>query len=234
MKKKLVILFGIAVLTAMPAAYASAQPMEGPGDEENEAFQNDQRGPGGQVNKEIVVKHRGGMDEGQGMRGPGGMEEGRGMKGGGPGFVNEDEVMAGIKKYDPAFAAKLAELKTMAPPKYKMVLMMSGKALGMAKMAGDESIARDAVHTVAIEYETKELSMKYDKAADPDKAGIKADLKAKVSELFDLRLKGQEFRVKMMEKELAKLKKNLETRKASKAKLVDERVGQMTGENPGW
>ena len=33
----------------------------------------------------------------------------------------------------------------------------------------------------------------------------------------------------MIEKDLAKLKKNIETRKAGKAKIVEERVGQLTG-----
>jgi hypothetical protein len=37
-----------------------------------------------------------------------------------------------------------------------------------------------------------------------------------------------------MEKDLAKLKKNIETRRAGKAKIVDERVGQLTGESVGW
>jgi hypothetical protein len=55
-----------------------------------------------------------------------------------------------------------------------------------------------------------------------------------VAELFDLRLKSQERRVARVEKDLAKLRKNLETRKANKAKIVDERVGQMLGDGIGW
>lgn len=226
MKKKLITLFGIAALTLVPAVYSAAQPVDGPGDEE---MMGEPGGPGGPTQREIMIKQRGpaGRDEEPGRRAPG-----FGKKGG---FnIEEDEILPLIKKYDPALAAKLAELKTTAAPKYKMILMMAGRALGPALMGKDESLAKDAVQAVSLEYDTKELSVKYDKAADTEKAAIKADLKVKTAELFDLKLKGQEFRVKMMEKDLAKLKKNIETRRAGKAKIVDERVGQLTGESVGW
>ena len=38
----------------------------------------------------------------------------------------------------------------------------------------------------------------------------------------------------IIEKEMAKIKKNLESRKANKAKIVDQRLDQMTGEGSGW
>jgi hypothetical protein len=37
-----------------------------------------------------------------------------------------------------------------------------------------------------------------------------------------------------MDAEIARLKKNLETRKANKAKIVDQRLDEMTGEGFGW
>jgi len=254
MKKKLVMSFGIAVLTLVPAVYSAAQTGDGADVEENESLQNDQRGPGGQDNRGMNNNQRGqGGQGGQGNRGMnnnqrgqdnrgmsgkqhgfGGMDEGNGMRGDNRGYVNEDEILSVMKKHDPAFAGKLAELKNIAQPKYRMVLMMANRALGAARMGKDENSAKDVVRVVSLEFDSKELSIKYDKAADAEKAGIKADLKVKVAELFDLRLKGQESRVKMMEKDLAKLKKNLETRRANKDKIVEERLGQLTGENSGW
>ena len=227
MKKKLITLFAVAALTLVPAVYAAAQPVEGPDEEENEAMMGEPRGPGGQGQRERMIKERrqAGMEEEFGERGPG---FGKKVA------AAEEEILPVIKKHNPAFAAKLAELKTTAKPKYRMILMMAGRVLDMARMGKDESLVKDAIQAVSLEYDTKELSIRYDKAADPEKAGIKADLKVKVAELFDLRLKGQEFKVKMIEKDLAKLKKNIETRKAGKAKIVEERVGQMTGESVGW
>ena len=42
------------------------------------------------------------------------------------------------------------------------------------------------------------------------------------------------FTMEFSEKEVAKLQKNLENRKINKAKIVDQRVEEMTGEGNGW
>ena len=90
------------------------------------------------------------------------------------------------------------------------------------------------MRALALEFETKELSVKYGNATDSEKKAIKENLKAKLGELFDLKTRGQELRVRHMEREIGKLKKNIETRKANKAKIVDQRLEQMTGEGFGW
>ena len=168
MKKKLIAVFAIAALTLAPAVYSAAQPVEGPGDEENEAMMEEPRGPGGQgqrEKREMMIKERrqAGMEEESGERGPG---FGKKVA------AAEEEILPVIKKHNPAFAAKLAELKTTARPKYKMILMMAGRVLDMARMGKDESLVKDAVQAVSLEYDTKELSIRYDKATTregPDK-----------------------------------------------------------------
>lgn len=180
-----------------------------------------------------------GMQQGRG----GGMDEERmivrkrkmikqGM--GGPGFMDQDEVLAVIKKHDPAFAKKVSELGENAPAKYRMLMQMSGKLFNAARMEKDGSLEKDAVRALALEFESKELSVKYNGASDSDKKVIKDNLKGVLSELFDLKSKGQELRVKHMEREISKLKKNLENRKANKAKIVEQRLEQLTGEGYGW
>ena len=225
MKKKLITLFGILALTGIPAVYSAAQGMDEPKDmDEAPSWQGGRHGGG--TDKEAMAK----------QRGPVGREEMRGMREGpdGPGSMTEDETLAVIKKNDPAFADKLADFKTAAPGKYKMIIMMGGKMLAGARFEQDVNMEKDAVRGLSLEFSAKELGLKYDKAADSEKAAIKADLKVKIAELFDLRLKGQEIRISRMEKELARLKKNLEKRKANKAKIVDERLEQLTGEGYGW
>lgn len=219
MNKRIIFWFGVIALVSMPALNCAAQDGSGPdGDEPG----MEEAGPG----------HTG---MGPGQKPPMGMREGMGRRGmGGPGFLSEDETLAVIKKYDAAFAKKVEDLKTIAPAKYKMLLHMSGNLFAMAKMEQDENMDKDAVRTLALEFDSKELSMKYDKAADADKKAIKESLRADLSELFDLKTRGQELRVKHMEKEIGRLKKNLEARKASKAKIVDQRLDQMTGEGAGW
>ena len=152
----------------------------------------------------------------------------------GPGFLSEEDTLALIKKNDAAFGKQVEDLKTASPAKYKMIIQMSGRMLAMAKMENDESLERDAVRGLALEFDTRELALKYNKASDTDKKAIKETLKAKLGDLFDLKTKGQELRVKHMEKEIAKLNKNLELRKVNKAKIVDQRLEQVTGEGVGW
>jgi hypothetical protein len=247
MNRKFVFWVGVLALTVAPAVSALAQ--EGPeadgpdtemmdegggpgmagGAGPGAGFGQGQGGRGGMGQQQMVAKKKmmmrgGGM--GQGM-GPGGM-------GGGPGFLSEEDTIAVIKKHDTDFAKKLEGLKTAAPGKYRMVLQMSGKLFTVAKMENDLSIEKDAVRALALEFETKELSMKCNKAPDAEKKAIKDTLRGKLGELFDLKTRGQELRLKHMETEIAKLRKNLETRKASKDKIVQQRLEQMTGEGVGW
>jgi len=244
MNKKIVMWAAVMALVSAPALELRAQ--EGPGDEEEIEMMED--GPQGRGQM--------GKGRGQGMMGvpemqemepgmKGGMDERRKMmikkkmmlregKGGGPGFMSEDEVLALITKHDPVFAKKVEDLREIAPGKYKMLMQMSGKMFGMAKMQQNESIEKDAVRALSLEYDTKELGLKYEKSTDADKKTIKETLRGKLSELFELKTKAQELRVKHMEAELSSLKKNIENRKLNKSKIVEQRLEQMTGEGYGW
>lgn len=241
MNKKIVMWAAVMALVSGPALNVLAQ--EGPGPGDDDEIEMNEGGPGGGGPEMQPGMGRG--QKGPGMRGEGGMgqekmmikkkmmmREGRG--GGGPGFMQEDEVLAMITKYDPAFAKKVGDLKEMAPGKYKMIMQMSGKMFGMARMQQDESIEKDAVRALSLEFETKELGLKFEKSTDADKKTIKETLRSKLAELFDLKTKAQELRVKRMDAEIASLKKNLESRKVNKTKIVEQRLEQMTGEGYGW
>ena len=240
MNKKIVMWAAVIALVSGPALTLRAQ--EGPGDEEE--IEVNESGPGRPEMRPGMRGEMGGPEQSEmrpGMKGGMGREkmqikikkfrEGKGE--GGPGLM-EEEIMAVITKHDPAFAKKLGNLREMAPGKYKMVLQMSGKMIGMAKMEQDESLEKDAVRGMSLEFESKELALKYDKASDAEKKTIKDSLRGILAELFDLKTKGQELRVKRMEKEMAKLRKSLESRKANKDKIVGQRLEQMTGEGYGW
>ncbi|MBI4351109.1 MAG: hypothetical protein HY550_06700 [Elusimicrobia bacterium] len=243
MNRKIVMWAAVLCLFSSSALQVAAQ--EEPGEEEEMEMM--EGGPGG-----AEMGSGAGRARGPGARGEMGVPEqpeGPGMqrkmmmkkrmmmregKGGGPGFMPEEDVLAVINKHDPAFAKKVEDLREIAPAKYKMLMQMSGKLFGMARMQQDESIEKDAVRALSLEFETKELSMKYDKASDAEKKTIKETLRGKLAELFDLKTRGQELRLKHMEREMGKLRQNLEKRKTSKAKIVEQRLEQMTGEGYGW
>ncbi len=238
MKRTVAVLFGSMLAFAASAPFAAALD-DGPDGEEIEIEEVFEGGPGmgmgpggrqgggpgmmqrGPQERQMNVKFRKTMRQGEGRFGW--EEEG-----------GEDRVLEIVKKHDPAFHGKLLGLRESAPAKYKMATRMAGKAFMMSRMEQDPSLEKDAVRMMALEYETRELGLSYEKAKDSEKAKLKAELKKGLSELFDLRLKGQELRVKRMEKDLAKLKGQLEKRKGSKARLVESRLEQMTGEAETW
>lgn len=184
-----------------------------------------QQGPmGGPQQRQMNVKVRKTMRPGMGEGGPAWQDP----------TGAEEKGLDLIKQHDPVFHGKLLKLRESAPAKYKVAMRMAGKTLMMAKMDQDPALEKSVVRMLALEYETRELGLAYEKAGASDKAKIKGELKKGLSELFDLRLGHQEFRVKRMEKDLARLKAQIEKRKSSKAKLVEGRLEQMTGEAVTW
>ena len=225
-KKTSLILSGAFCLAVLTAAHCAAQaPGEG-AQEESGLWQDEGSGAG--------LGGGPGMGSGAGAKGMMKRMGRRGLNPGGMESWDEAEVAGLIKKHDPAFAAKLTDLKKTAPNKYRLLMKMSGRMAMLARMENDEGMEKDAVRAFALEYDAKELARGYDRASDGDKDKIKKELGVKVSELFDIRLKVQEAKIQRMEKDLARLRKNLESRRANKTKVVEERVGQLTGEGYGW
>jgi len=218
MNKRIVMLLAVMALVSAPALDSKAQ--EGPGEEEEAGMM--EGGPGHPGMPPPAMEH-----------GQAAVKTKKTMHGG-PAAMSEAETLAVIRKHDEAFAKKITDLRESAPARYRILLQMAGRLLGMDKAWRDESAEKDAVRELVLEYESKELSLKYGKADEADKKVIKETLRSKTAELFDLKAKGQEQRVKHMEGEITRLKKNLETRRASKSKIVEQRVEQLSGEGYGW
>ena len=226
MKAKMSVIPMALFLAAAGGAGLAAQDEPGSGMESGSAVhQGDMHGQGRRPGMQGETGSRGAMAGARAfMRG-----EKKGF-----GAVTEEEALAIIKKQAPAFSAKLEGLKASAPAKYEAVMDMAGKMLGGRGQEKNESYEKDAVRELELEYDTRDLARGYEKASEADKAKIKAEAKVKVEELFDLRLKSQAARIDRMEKEVAKLKQKLEARKAGKAKIVNQRIEQLTGEGYGW
>ncbi len=216
-----------AMLTA-PLAALNAQ--QGPDDfDGEEMMQPAPRGPmGGQMGQQMGPGQFGGPQERQkGMKKMG--KEMRPQKGWDIPEAMEGKVMEIIKRNDPALAEKLAKLKESNEKKYDATIAIAAKFLGAAKMSEDPSMEKDVVRGIGLEYDVRELSMSYEKASDSEKAKIKEQIKSKLNELFDIRTKGQELRIKKLENEIAELKKGIETRKTNKSKIVEQRMEQLIG-----
>lgn len=228
MKKVALVL--AAVMMFASSAYVLAREGDRRGGREIEKevwFDDDRPGPGhgagmhdrkGDVGKRFIKKRRVSMRRGEGLD---------------PDAINE-KIMEVVKKHDSAFARKLGKLKDDAPMKYRFAIKHAGKMLMLAKMGKDEGLEKDMVKGMALGYEARELGFSYREASGKEKERIKKELKSKVSELFDLKLKGQEARIKKMDEKISKLRKSLDKRKGNKATIVGNRVDELVGEADSW
>ncbi len=141
----------------------------------------------------------------------------------------ENIVMGIVEKNDPEFAKKLFELKKTNPVKYNQVIKISFNFLHFAKNTQDPSIEKDMVRGISLEYDVRELALRYKNASDADKTKIKSEMKNKLNELFEIRTKVQELRLKRLENEIKELKDTITKRRANKDKIVDQRLNQLIG-----
>lgn len=141
----------------------------------------------------------------------------------------ETEVISTIEKYDPSFAKKLKELREKDARKYRRTLRLAFGMINQARDLNDSSIEKDIVKAVSLEYDVRELALKYIDANDSEKAKIKSEMKEKLSVIFDTREKFRELKIKRMETKIKELKKLLEERKSNKEKIIEDRINQLTG-----
>ncbi|HOL62120.1 MAG TPA: hypothetical protein PK103_02000, partial [Elusimicrobiales bacterium] len=111
----------------------------------------------------------------------------------------ESKVLEIIKTNDPEFHKKIIALKGADTVKYRQIIKMSFNFLTFARNLEDKTIEKDIVKGISLEYDVRELGLKYEKASDSDKTKIKEEIKSKLNALFDIRTKVQELRVKRLE-----------------------------------
>lgn len=235
-------MFLAAALAAVTAMSLSAQAQEDLDSEEVSSDVNTPpSGPVGMGPMGYGMGGGPGQMVGPGQRGGGpAMKQGKGFKKPGAGRMNagrgwgipdelEAKILQVIKKNDPAFADKLARLKESDERKYDSTIEIAARFLNMGRIANEPGIEKDIVRGISLEYEARELALKYENAKENEKAKIKEDMKGKLNELFDIRTKAHEIRVKRLENEISQLKRNLEARKANKTKIVEQRLDQLIG-----
>ena len=221
MKNKMIYVLGFILMFSSSGVYLIAQGMGGGGFGPDREFSDE--------DSDMRMQQREGMGEGMGMRQNEGMEMGLNIQ------DMEKMVIGIIEKHDSEFAKEIQKIRQTDKKKYFLILRSSTKPLMACKNhGGDDSMEKDVVKGIKLRYETRELSFKYKKASSSEQETIKKSLETKVSELFDLRAKGQEIRIKNMEKEMANLHAKLKDRKAHKADIVKIRVDQLTGKKYSW
>lgn len=157
--------------------------------------------------------------------GPGAMKRKHGCRKGECKGELERKVMDIVSKNDQSFAQKLEELKKTNPQKYRQLIKLSFNLLELAKE--NEIAEKDVVRGIALEYDTRELASKYNKADPGEKEKIKREIKNKLNELFDIRTKVQELKVERLQAKVKELKDIIEKRKQNKSKIIEERLNDL-------
>lgn len=87
-----------------------------------------------------------------------------------------------------------------------------------------------------LEKETRETGRRYREVqTDEERTKLRADLHAKLEELFDLREAERAKKIEQIEKQLASLRGTLETRKAQREQIIDRRLQELTdGDTLAW
>lgn len=138
----------------------------------------------------------------------------------------EKKIIDIIAKNDSSFANKLLELKKSDKIKYNHFIRLSANFLAIARL--DKSLEKDMVRGAILEFEARELAIKYIDAPTNEKEKIKMEIKSRLNELFDIRTKLYEFRLKNLYKRIEELKSELEIRKSNKSKIVERRFDELT------
>jgi hypothetical protein len=174
--------------------------------------------------------------------GPGGGKFRKGKRGqfgkrGGFGGGGGKELLARVRELDPALAKDLEGLQDKVPPQDRKRLMheiaRNVKQFVKESMAGgvggDRKKMRDTVQEIAVLELRTVVSALQARHGEADPGATKGKLKGQLETLFDRKVQLQEERMKVMQQKLADLEKLIAERRAHKAQIVDQRLGELMG-----
>ncbi|MFA3783555.1 hypothetical protein ABRY23_10875 [Melioribacteraceae bacterium 4301-Me] len=84
---------------------------------------------------------------------------------------------------------------------------------------------------IALNIKAEALAIKYKSANPSNKQAIRNQLRATLSELFELKEKNRKEEVAKLEKKLADLRKSLELRNSHKDEIINRKIEEMLGES---
>ncbi|MFA5140612.1 MAG: hypothetical protein WC728_15395 [Elusimicrobiota bacterium] len=140
-----------------------------------------------------------------------------------------DEIIGTLKRDEPEVFEHLQQIRRARPDAFR------NRLREMRPMLRDPEFRKSMIGNFKLEMRLRKLTEGYREAKDEkEKARIKDELKTALEEQFDSKLAAQEMRLKRMEQEIGELRKRVEKRRKDKKKLVENRLGVVTGAEEGW
>lgn len=147
----------------------------------------------------------------------------------------EAKVMDIIKSYNPSLYDKISSTKETDPLKYRHIINVSFNLFELARDVESKELEKSIVEAISLEYDVRELGLKYEKASAQEKTKIKDEIKSKLDVIFDIRTKIMEARLKRLEDNVKNLKSDIENRKTNKKEIVENRLNQIIkGRELSW
>jgi hypothetical protein len=140
-----------------------------------------------------------------------------------------EEIIGTLRRDEPEVFEHLQQVRRARPDAFR------NKLREMRPMLRDPEFRKTMIGNFKLEMRLRKLTEGYREAKDEkEKARIKGELGAALEEQFDAKLSAQEMRLKKMEQEIGELRKRIERRRKDKKKLVEDRLGIVTGAEEGW
>ncbi|MBI5245236.1 MAG: hypothetical protein HY922_16360 [Elusimicrobia bacterium] len=158
---------------------------------------------------------------------PPGMEDERDFPPGPP--EGEEKAMEFAREsFPPEMVKDIERLRQENPDKFRRRLH------DMAPILRDPEAREMMKRNMKAEFAVRRLAQGIKKAQGAEKDALKKDLEKALAEEFDAKLAGHELKLKKMQEEISNLKARIEKRKGLKDKIVQKRLGEMTGEVETW
>lgn len=112
--------------------------------------------------------------------------------------------------------------------------MLPKDRLGHPEREQDQAMKERFLKVREAEEKVREVKRKFVGAKDSEKAGLKAEAKAALGELFDARLAMDQAALERMDKKVAERRAKLAKKKAAREKLIEQRAERLAGDAPDW
>jgi len=142
--------------------------------------------------------------------------------------------LKGLKERNPEEFERLTKLREENPEAFQKTLrerLEKVHAGGLAAKWREEAQKRHP-ELAKQEAESHKLIEAYKAASPEEKKQLRAELKKKLGELFELREKSRQETIQRMESQLAQLRKDADKRKASRDAIIEHHLKELTEEDP--
>ena len=140
--------------------------------------------------------------------------------------------LKGVKERNPEEFERLNKLREEDPEAFQKALRERLEKMREGGSKLHDEFVRRHPELAKQDQETRKLLEAYKTASPDDKKQIRAELKKKLGETFEVREKARQEMIQHLESQLGQLKKDADKRKANRDAIIERRVKELTENDP--